>query len=102
MATPWAGHEPAPMLGGRLAQIRTKAAKVGFGRSPRESGRTDEAWPGPRRGNATGVNLLSPPRRLGRYGDLARLLVKYGRSDLVRQAGLDPVLVEESVPAEAA
>jgi ubiquinone biosynthesis protein len=48
------------------------------------------------------VNLLSVPHRLGRYGDLARLLVKYGRSDLVRQAGLDPALAEESVPAEAA
>ena len=29
------------------------------------------------------------PERLGRYRDLARLLVKYGRSDLVRGSGLD-------------
>jgi predicted unusual protein kinase regulating ubiquinone biosynthesis (AarF/ABC1/UbiB family) len=48
------------------------------------------------------VNVLSMPQRLGRYTDLARLLVKYGRSDLVRQAGLDPAFTEESVPAEAA
>jgi predicted unusual protein kinase regulating ubiquinone biosynthesis (AarF/ABC1/UbiB family) len=48
------------------------------------------------------VNLLSAPHRLGRYGDLARLLVKYGRSDVVRQAGLDPALAEESVPTEVA
>ncbi|HET6817876.1 MAG TPA: AarF/UbiB family protein [Mycobacteriales bacterium] len=48
------------------------------------------------------MNLLSTPHRLGRYGDLARLLVKYGRSDVVRQAGLDPALADEAVPAEAA
>src|SRR4051794_41052865 len=47
------------------------------------------------------VNLLSAPQRLGRYGELARLLVKYGRSDIVRQAGLDPALAEETVPEEA-
>jgi ubiquinone biosynthesis protein len=48
------------------------------------------------------VNLLTAPQHVGRYAALARLLVKYGRSDLVRQAGLDPALSEESVPAEAA
>jgi ubiquinone biosynthesis protein len=47
-------------------------------------------------------NLLTAPHHVGRYAALARLLVKYGRSDLVRQAGLDPALSEESVPAEAA
>src|SRR5690606_19927598 len=31
----------------------------------------------------------------GRYTDLARLLVKYGRSDLVKRAGLEEVLLEE-------
>jgi ubiquinone biosynthesis protein len=30
-----------------------------------------------------------------RYAGIARLLVRYGRSDLVRQAGLEPVLREE-------
>lgn len=39
--------------------------------------------------------LTPRPSQLGRYRDLARLLVKYGRSDLVRTAGLDPVLVDE-------
>ena len=47
------------------------------------------------------MNLLSAPQRLGRYSDLARLLMKYGRSDLVRQAGLDPALTDEAAPAEA-
>jgi ubiquinone biosynthesis protein len=37
------------------------------------------------------------PRHLKRYGQLAALMVKYGRSDLVRQAGLDTEL--EDVPA---
>src|SRR3954468_5662546 len=41
------------------------------------------------------VTLTSRPQRLGRYADLVRLLVKYGRSDLVRQAGLDPALADE-------
>jgi predicted unusual protein kinase regulating ubiquinone biosynthesis (AarF/ABC1/UbiB family) len=35
------------------------------------------------------------PRHLKRYGALARLLIKYGKSDLVRNAGLDQALVEE-------
>ena len=43
----------------------------------------------------TGVNVLSRPQRIGRYADLVRLLVKYGRSDLVQQAGLDPALADE-------
>jgi len=42
-----------------------------------------------------GVSLLSRPHHLGRYADLVRLLVRYGRSDLVRQAGLDPALADE-------
>src|SRR5688572_29747600 len=32
------------------------------------------------------------PQNLARYRDLARLLIKYGRSDLVKQAGLDEVV----------
>jgi ubiquinone biosynthesis protein len=49
------------------------------------------------------VNLLNSPHRLGRYTDLVRLLVKYGRSDIVKQAGLDPALAEdvESLTAHA-
>jgi predicted unusual protein kinase regulating ubiquinone biosynthesis (AarF/ABC1/UbiB family) len=43
------------------------------------------------------------PERLKRYKDVALLLVKYGRSDLVKQAGLEDHLdVDESTLAEAA
>jgi ubiquinone biosynthesis protein len=56
--------------------------------------------------------ISTHPQRLRRYRDIARLLIKYGRSDLVRQAGLDGVLDEataadgagpddDAVPAEA-
>ena len=44
------------------------------------------------------------PERLKRYKDVAMLLVKYGRSDLVKQAGLedsielDDVTLAESRP----
>ena len=31
------------------------------------------------------------PQHAGRYKDIARLLVKYGRSDLVKEAGLDDI-----------
>jgi predicted unusual protein kinase regulating ubiquinone biosynthesis (AarF/ABC1/UbiB family) len=44
------------------------------------------------------------PQHAGRYRDIARLLVKYGRSDLVKQAGLDDVADEAeagAVPPEA-
>ena len=45
------------------------------------------------------------PQHVGRYKDLARLLVKYGRSDLVRQAGMDdlaePDSAEPAVPPKA-
>jgi ubiquinone biosynthesis protein len=44
------------------------------------------------------VSLLSAPRHLGRYRDIGRLLMKYGRSDLVRRAGLDPALHEDAYP----
>src|SRR5689334_4877700 len=42
---------------------------------------------------AMGVSLGT--RHLKRYGDIAWLLVKYGRSDLVKAAGLDATLREE-------
>jgi ubiquinone biosynthesis protein len=35
--------------------------------------------------------LTLRPQHAGRYRDIARLLVKYGRSDLVKEAGLDDV-----------
>jgi ubiquinone biosynthesis protein len=47
------------------------------------------------------VALLSAPRHLGRYRDIGRLLLKYGRSDLVRQAGLDTALVDDVEPVGA-
>ena len=45
-------------------------------------------------------------QHVGRYGDVARLLVKYGRSDLVRQAGLEDLVEPDragpaGVPPEA-
>lgn len=40
------------------------------------------------------------PRHLKRYSALARLLIKYGRSDVVRQAGLEKTLVEEDQAAQ--
>ncbi len=41
------------------------------------------------------VALSLRPHHAGRYRDLALLLVKYGRSDLVQAAGLDTVLRDE-------
>ena len=46
-------------------------------------------------GNASRVSLLTASRHLGRYRDIALLLLKYGRSDLVRQAGLDAALADD-------
>ena len=43
-----------------------------------------------------GISLR--PDRLKRYRDLALILFKYGRADLVTRAGLDEVLAGESVP----
>jgi len=43
------------------------------------------------------VGLSLHPERLKRYKDVARLLFKYGRSDLVRRAGLDEALAGESL-----
>jgi len=46
------------------------------------------------------------PQHVGRYKDLVRLLVKYGRSDLVRQAGMEELVEADGssdgqVPAKA-
>lgn len=38
------------------------------------------------------------PRHLKRYKDIAWLFMKYGRSDLVKQAGLEETLKDESAP----
>ena len=40
------------------------------------------------------------PRRLGRYRDLALILFKYGRSDLLSRAGLEEILAEDLPPAD--
>jgi ubiquinone biosynthesis protein len=42
-----------------------------------------------------GISLQ--PRHLKRYGALAKLLVKYGRSDVVKQAGLDQTLTDQDL-----
>jgi predicted unusual protein kinase regulating ubiquinone biosynthesis (AarF/ABC1/UbiB family) len=47
------------------------------------------------------MGLSLKPQHLKRYKDVAMLLMKYGRSDLVKAAGLDPALDDES-PAAAA
>ena len=46
-----------------------------------------------------GVSLK--PERLKRYKDVAMLLIKYGRSDLVQEAGLEGVDLEELTDAAA-
>jgi ubiquinone biosynthesis protein len=38
------------------------------------------------------MGLSLKPKHLGRYGDLARLLIKYGRRDLVEDAGLESAI----------
>jgi ubiquinone biosynthesis protein len=45
------------------------------------------------------MGLSLKPKHLGRYGDLARLLVKYGRRDLVEGAGLESALAAEEPAA---
>jgi predicted unusual protein kinase regulating ubiquinone biosynthesis (AarF/ABC1/UbiB family) len=42
------------------------------------------------------MGLSLKPQHLKRYKDVAVLLMKYGRSDLVKAAGLDPTLDDES------
>ena len=46
--------------------------------------------------------LSLSPAKLKRYKDVARLLYKYGRSDLVTRAGLDTALEEEPFRPPAA
>jgi len=46
------------------------------------------------------MGLSLHPERLKRYKDVARLLFKYGRSDLVRRAGLDEALAGEALAPE--
>jgi predicted unusual protein kinase regulating ubiquinone biosynthesis (AarF/ABC1/UbiB family) len=49
------------------------------------------------------MSALLKPERLKRYKDVALLLIKYGRSDLVSQAGLsESVLAEEMVTSTTA
>ena len=49
------------------------------------------------------MGILIKPERLKRYKDVALLLIKYGRSDLISQAGLeDSVLPEEMQSTTAA
>jgi ubiquinone biosynthesis protein len=47
------------------------------------------------------MGLSLHPERLKRYKDVARLLFKYGRSDLVRRAGLDDALAGETLAPQA-
>lgn len=47
------------------------------------------------------MGLSLKPQHLKRYKDVALLLIKYGRRDLVNVAGLDPALDEESAPVAA-
>lgn len=49
------------------------------------------------------MSVALRPQHLGRYRDIARLLIKYGRSDLVKQAGLHDVADhgDGEVPAKA-
>jgi predicted unusual protein kinase regulating ubiquinone biosynthesis (AarF/ABC1/UbiB family) len=48
------------------------------------------------------MSVLLKPERLKRYKDVALLLIKYGRSDLVRQAGLEGAVELDEIAAEAA
>jgi len=47
------------------------------------------------------MGLSLKPQHLKRYKDVAMLLMKYGRSDLVKAAGLDPTLDDDSPAASA-
>ena len=47
------------------------------------------------------MGLSLKPQHLKRYKDVAMLLMKYGRSDLVKAAGLDPTLDDEGPTATA-
>ena len=45
------------------------------------------------------MSISLKPKHLGRYSDLARLLVKYGRRDLVEGSGLEAALPKEERPS---
>src|SRR5262245_59940294 len=47
------------------------------------------------------MSVLLKPERLKRYKDVALLLIKYGRSDLVRQAGLDSAVNLDEIRSNA-
>ncbi|MEX2282152.1 MAG: AarF/UbiB family protein [Gemmatimonadota bacterium] len=48
------------------------------------------------------MSISLNPKHLSRYGKIARLFVKYGRSDLVKSAGLEETLLEETPAANGA
>src|SRR5205085_7853743 len=63
----------------------------------RAGGRYAASTPAPGRTPPMVISLK--PSHLKRYKDVARLFIKYGRSDVVREAGLDEGLLE--LPADA-
>jgi ubiquinone biosynthesis protein len=54
------------------------------------------AWPEVRQ---DGLEMKISPKHLKRYKDIALLLWKYGRSDLVQQMGIDETLAADEAPA---
>lgn len=47
------------------------------------------------------MKVATATRHLGRYRDIGRLLLKYGRSDLIQQAGIDITLLDDVEPEGA-
>ncbi|MGN6475300.1 MAG: ABC1 kinase family protein [Mycobacteriales bacterium] len=47
------------------------------------------------------MKVATAARHLGRYRDIGRLLLKYGRSDLIQQAGIDTTLLDDVEPEGA-
>ncbi|HWC33584.1 MAG TPA: AarF/UbiB family protein [Mycobacteriales bacterium] len=47
------------------------------------------------------MKVATATRHLGRYLDIGRLLMKYGRSDLIEQAGIDTTLLDDVEPEGA-
>jgi predicted unusual protein kinase regulating ubiquinone biosynthesis (AarF/ABC1/UbiB family) len=54
------------------------------------------------RGGSVPMHVSLKPKRLRRYKDVARLLWRHGRSDLVRSAGLEDALSDEALPSDGA
>ncbi|HVY09551.1 MAG TPA: AarF/UbiB family protein [Mycobacteriales bacterium] len=52
-------------------------------------------------GNSQPVKVITTARHLGRYRDIGLLLLKYGRSDLIHQAGIDTTLLDDVEPEGA-